>query len=43
MDAILLILAWVAAGAFGYMIGRWNGYKDALPKRDTRGRFTKER
>lgn len=42
MDATLFLMAYTAAFAFGYVLGKWNGYHDALPKRDERGRFKKE-
>lgn len=39
---ILMVLVYTSVFAFGYALGKWRGYLDALPKRDEKGRFTKE-
>lgn len=39
---ILLVLVYGFVFAFGYALGKWRGYLDALPKRDDKGRFIKE-
>jgi len=38
----LLVLMYASIFAFGYVLGKWRGYLDGLPKRDGKGRFTKE-
>lgn len=39
---MLLVLVYAFVFAFGYALGKWRGYLDALPKRDDKGRFAKE-
>ncbi len=44
MDVVVFTLIAFAAGfSMGYMLGTWNGYFDAQPKRDRLGRFTKRK
>ncbi len=38
----ICILGYVFAGAFGFAVGKWRGYLDALPPRDEIGRFKKK-
>lgn len=42
MDVALYLIGFIASFAFGYALGKWNGFLDAQPKRDERGRFKKE-
>lgn len=37
----LYALIYAVSFAFGYVLGKWSGYRDAQPKRDKSGRFTK--
>lgn len=39
---ILMVIVYTSVFAFGYTLGKWRGYLDALPKRDEKGRFIKE-
>lgn len=41
-DIIIYALGYIVIGTLGYVSGLIRGYKDALPKRDERGRFIKE-
>lgn len=41
-ELLLYVLGYLFAFAFGFVIGKWEGFKDAQPKRDKTGRFTKE-
>jgi hypothetical protein len=41
MDPMILALGTLIGLGLGYVIGRWNGYLDAQPKRDNKGRFKK--
>ena len=43
MNAIVLyVVGFACSFALGYVLGKWNGFLDAQPKRDKSGRFTKE-
>lgn len=42
MNVVLYMMGYAFAFAAGYVLGKWCGYLDALPKRDEKGRFTKE-
>lgn len=41
-QVLLYLTIYAVSFAFGYILGKWSGYKDAQPKRDKSGRFTKE-
>jgi hypothetical protein len=41
-DVVLYVLGYAFAFAAGFVFGKWNGYLDALPKRDESGRFIKK-
>lgn len=42
MEAAVLLITHAAVLGIGFALGRIRGYKEALPKRDARGRFTKK-
>ncbi len=42
MDVAILVMSHLILLIAGYVFGKWQGFVDAQPERDARGRFKKE-